>query len=144
MSWISQPNAHVPPPEDLLPCHVLQIWCESLRRARITARDHRRQGSQNQGSSLVTIECHTTFRAPDKTTLAPFYFDFYTVAYHLDCSKVVLLYNIFNFVTGILGLTSLDHPEFDSKLDPSHCQPRFRTSPRLTASLPGHFSPSSM
>jgi hypothetical protein len=46
----------------------------------------------------------------DKATLREYYSYFHVVTYQLDFSKVVLLYNIFNFVTVTLVLISQDHP----------------------------------
>jgi hypothetical protein len=93
---------------------------------------------------IVTVPCHTQFKVPNKATLGPFYFDFYAVNYQTDCIKVVLLYTIFNFVTGILGLTSLDHPEFGFKVRPMSLSVQVHNTTWLIARLPGHFTPSSI
>jgi hypothetical protein len=65
---------------------------------------------------LVTVPCHTRFRAPDRASLGPFFFDFYAVNYQPDCTKVVLLYTSFNFVIRILTICSMDQAQNGSKV----------------------------
>jgi hypothetical protein len=83
--------------------------------ARIMVHDRRRWGSMDPWSFSVTIPCHTQFRAPDRATLGPFYYNFYAVNYQPDCIKVVLQYTSFNFVIRILVICSMDQEQNGSK-----------------------------
>jgi hypothetical protein len=64
-----------------------------------------------------TVQCSTPFQCSHRATLRAYYSHFQVVTYQLDFSKVVLLYNIFNFVTVTLVLTSLDQSQIGSKVD---------------------------
>jgi hypothetical protein len=91
---------------------------ESYWRTRITARDRRRQGSLHLRSYPVYCSFLNTLpKLPDRPSLRHCYSLFQAATYQVDFSKVALLHIVFNFVIVTMVLTSLDQPQFSSKVD---------------------------
>jgi hypothetical protein len=100
---------------------IFSLTCAAARTLLNRHADHDARSSAAKCSEpdllQLTVTLNNHMRQTDMEFWGAFYSPFHVVAYQHDCSKVVLPYNIFNFVTGILGLTLLDHPKFSSKVN---------------------------